>query len=48
MSEVYPLLATLSVNHQFMSDFLSAETPCFALGMVEERERRCAVARAAP
>ena len=42
MSEVYPLLATLSVNHQFMSDFLSAETPCFALGMVEERERRCA------
>lgn len=42
MSEVYPLLATLSVNHQFMSDFLSAETPCFALGMVEEGKRRCA------
>ena len=41
MSEVYPLLATLSVNHQFMSDFLSAETPCFALGMVEEGKRRC-------
>lgn len=41
MSEVYPLLATLSINRQFMSDFLSAETPCFALGMLEERKRSC-------
>ena len=41
MSEVYPLLARLSVNRQFMSDFLSAETPCFALGMLEERKRCC-------
>jgi hypothetical protein len=35
------LLATLSVNRQFMSDFLSAATPCFALGMVEEQKRAC-------
>jgi hypothetical protein len=38
---VYPSLATLSVNRRLMSDFLSAETPCFALGMVEERRRPC-------
>ena len=41
MSEVYPLLARLSINRQFMSDFLSAATPCFALGMLEERKRSC-------
>ena len=41
MGEVYPLLARLSINRQFMSDFLSAETPCFALGMLEERKRSC-------
>ena len=41
MSEVYPLLPRLSVNRQFMNDFLSAAMPCFALGMVEERKRSC-------
>jgi len=40
MSDVYPLLPRLTVNRQFMSDFLAAEPPCFALGMVEERQRR--------
>ena len=41
LSEVYPLLTRLSVNRQFMSDFLSAATPCFAIGMLEERKRAC-------
>ena len=39
MGEVYPLLTRLSINRQFMSDFLSAATPCFALGMLEERKQ---------
>jgi len=41
MSEVYPLLPRLTVNRQFIGDFLSADTPCFALGLVEERKRQC-------
>lgn len=32
---------TLTVNRQFMHDFIAAETPCFALGVVEERQRPC-------
>ena len=40
MSHVHPLLSRLTVNRRFMSDFLAAETPCFALGLVEERQRR--------
>src|SRR6516225_6658134 len=40
MSNVSPLLPRLTVNRQFMSDFLSAETPCFALGLVGERKRQ--------
>ena len=39
MSEVHPSLPPLGVNRRFMSDFVSAATPCFALGIVEERER---------
>src|ERR1039457_1614909 len=35
------LLPKLTVNRQFMGEFLSADAPCFALGMVEERKRRC-------
>ena len=31
----------LTVNRQFMSDFLAAETPCFTLGLVEERKGQC-------
>jgi len=31
----------LVVNRFFMQEFLAAETPCFALGMVEERQRLC-------
>ena len=41
MSNVHPLLPQLTVNRQFMSDFLAAKTPCFALGLVEERKRQC-------
>ena len=37
MSEVLPFRPRLTVNRQFLSDFLAAETPCFALGLVEER-----------
>jgi hypothetical protein len=41
MSEVHPLRPRLIVNRQFIGDFISAETPCFALGLVEERNRQC-------
>jgi hypothetical protein len=41
MSNVHPLRPRLTVNRQFMSDFLAAQTPCFALGLVEERGRPC-------
>jgi len=41
MSNIYPLLPRLTVNRPFMSAFLTAEPPCFALGMVEERGRAC-------
>jgi hypothetical protein len=34
------LLPTLAVNAQFMREFISADIPCFALGVVEEGERR--------
>jgi hypothetical protein len=35
------LLPRLTVNRQFVGEFLSADAPCFALGVVEERKRRC-------
>jgi hypothetical protein len=31
--------STLTVNRSFIHDFLAAESPCFALGLVEERRR---------
>ena len=36
------MLPTLTVNGSFMREFVSADEPCFALGMVEERKRQCA------
>jgi hypothetical protein len=30
------LLPTLTVNSSFMREFVSADAPCFALGMVEQ------------
>lgn len=41
MSNVYPLLPRLTVNGAFMDEFLAATAPCFALGLVEERQRTC-------
>jgi hypothetical protein len=41
MNNVHPLRSRLTVNREFMSDFLAAPTPCFALGLVEERKRQC-------
>ncbi len=35
------MLPTLTVNRQFMRAFIDADTPCFALGMVEEQGRQC-------
>ncbi len=35
------MLPTLTVNRSFMREFIAADAPCFALGMVEERGRRC-------
>ena len=40
MSNVHPLLPKLTVHRQFIDDFLAARTPCFALGMIEERKKK--------
>jgi hypothetical protein len=39
MSAEHPARSTLTVNRSFIRDFLAAESPCFALGLVEERRR---------
>jgi hypothetical protein len=39
MSPEHPGRSTLTVNRPFIRDFLAAESPCFALGLVEERRR---------
>ena len=41
MSKVYPLLPKLTVNRRFIDNFIAAQAPCFALGLVEERQRQC-------
>jgi hypothetical protein len=41
MSPGPPLRPALVVNRLFMQEFLAAEPPCFALGLVEERQRLC-------
>ena len=40
MSNVYPLLPKLTIHRQFVEDFVAAMTPCFALGMIEERKQK--------
>lgn len=40
MSNVRPLLPRLIVNGTFISAFLAASAPCFALGVVEERKQQ--------
>src|SRR2546423_2595988 len=39
MSAEHPARSTLTVNRSFIRDFLAAESPCFALGLVEQRQR---------
>ena len=39
MSPEHPGRSTLTVNRPFIRDFLAAESPCFALGLVEEQRR---------
>lgn len=39
MSNVHYFLPKLAVNRQFIDDFVAAEAPCFALGMIEERKQ---------
>jgi hypothetical protein len=34
MSNVYPLLPKLTLNHRFVRDFLGSSAPCFALGLI--------------
>ena len=34
-------LPKLTVNGQFMRDFMAEESPCFALGLVEDRKQTC-------
>src|SRR6202051_5383066 len=34
-------LPKLTVNGQFMRDFMMEESPCFGLGLVEERKQLC-------
>jgi len=41
MPPAHPLRPALVVNRLFMQEFLAAEPPCLALGMVEERQRLC-------
>ena len=41
MSNIYPHLPRLIVNSRFIDEFISAEAPCFALGLVEERKQTC-------
>ena len=36
---VHRLLTPLSMNRQFVEDFISADAPCFAMGVVEEAKR---------
>jgi hypothetical protein len=38
-----PMLPKLTVNRQFLSDFIAEEPPCLALGLVEEGASQCAL-----
>lgn len=41
MGNVHRLLTALAINRQFIRDFIDADAPCFALGMLEERKQVC-------
>jgi hypothetical protein len=36
VSNVYPFLPKLTMNGQFIRDFIAAESPCIALGLLED------------
>src|SRR6202051_28455 len=40
-SNIFRFLPKLSVNGEFMGGFMAEESPCFALGLVEERKQLC-------
>lgn len=37
MATIHRLLPRLTINRRFVEDFLLADVPCFAMGMIEER-----------
>jgi hypothetical protein len=39
--DVSNICPKLTMNGQFIRDFIAAESPCFALGLVEERKQPC-------
>src|ERR1700680_2077767 len=41
VSNMCRFVPKLTVNGQFMRDFMAEESPCFALGLVEERKQLC-------
>ena len=41
MSNAPASLPSLIVNRSFIKEFITADTPCFALGLVEEENRQC-------
>src|SRR5260370_3485042 len=40
VSNICRFVPKLTVNGQFMRDFMAEESPCFALGLVKERKQR--------
>ncbi len=40
MTNLPPLRPALTVNRSFIREFMAAEPPCFALGLVEECKRQ--------
>src|SRR5271166_6727216 len=41
VSNICRFVPKLTMNGQFMRDFMAEESPCFALGLVEERKQAC-------
>src|SRR5258705_6709637 len=41
VSNICRFMPKLTVNGQLMRDFMAEESPCFALGLVEERKQPC-------
>lgn len=48
MPGIRPMLPELVVNRSFMAEFLAAEPPCLALGLVEVEGTRCALVALCP